>query len=200
MLFSRWGKPLCSSCRHQLASLFLEGFGNRPQLSTSTKRPRYGATVLQARSFRTTPAARDAEEAQAFMPDIEQRLQASATEMEAMAQQARQTYGENLPVDFLTPAEYGIYKRLYGEPLHRFEPTDTDPPPETTEDERASTRGALLRENDEGDLEEIEHEVQSALEAEDVFDDGEVLPIEDQSMLFMCHSQSSSKLTLRQAT
>lgn len=42
----------------------------------------------------------------------------SPAEIEAVVLQARQTFGDTLPKDFLSAEEYNIYERLYGPPVH----------------------------------------------------------------------------------
>jgi len=87
--------------------------------------------------------------------------------MEAMVRKARQTFGETLPANFLSPQEFGIYERLYGPPLRETNPEDVgllQPVEEFRKEEEEASIHTLLRENAEGDLEEVEYDVEVGLE------------------------------------
>lgn len=80
-------------------------------------------------------------------------IQPTAEEIETVVRQAKQTFGNSLPPDYLTPEEYKVYERLYGPPLHpttpedvgiKFRPQDEDQP-------------VLLQETEYGTMEEIEY-------------------------------------------
>ncbi|KAI9857685.1 MAG: 37S ribosomal protein S22 [Trichoglossum hirsutum] len=74
--------------------------------------------------------------------------------MEEMARYARRAFGDSLPEEFLTAEEYAIYERLYGPPLRHSTAEDTGPPPGRDE---AVSKNVLLRENVDGELEEVHH-------------------------------------------
>jgi len=88
--------------------------------------------------------------------------------MEGVVRLARQTYGESLPDHLLSSEEYSIYERLYGPPLraedvHSLEDPEGDDESNGVED----ARNMLLRENSEGDLEEVEyHDVTVGLQTD----------------------------------
>ena len=93
-------------------------------------------------------------------------LSRTPEQMEAIARQARQNFGDTLPTDFLSSEEYSIYERLYGPPLRATRPEDVtllqdleeegveeDNPPEKT----------LFKEDADGNLEEVDY-AQSRIE------------------------------------
>ncbi len=81
----------------------------------------------------------------------------AATEIESVVRQARQTFGETLPKDYLSTDEYILYERLYGPPLRETRPEDLEFVP-TDEEPDVSTkvRNVILKQNAAGDYEEIE--------------------------------------------
>ncbi|MCJ1248648.1 37S ribosomal protein S22 [Trapelia coarctata] len=87
--------------------------------------------------------------------------------MEAIVRKARQTFGETLPASFLSPQEFGIYERLYGPPLRETNPEDVgllQPMEEFGEEEEEGAAHTLLRENADGDLEEVEYDAEISVE------------------------------------
>ncbi|RAL58927.1 hypothetical protein DID88_009218 [Monilinia fructigena] len=82
----------------------------------------------------------------------------TAAEIESFVRQARQTFGETLPKDYLSPQEYQLYERLYGPPLRETRPEDLEYLQVEAEDigEDGLSRNILLRENADGEFEEIE--------------------------------------------
>lgn len=82
--------------------------------------------------------------------------------MEAIAGQARETFGETLPKDFLSPGEYQIYERLYGPPSATTQQEDINLLLGIERDEEVDAEDAqknvLMRENQEGKLEEVSYE------------------------------------------
>ena len=92
--------------------------------------------------------------------------------MEAIVRKARQTFGETLPANFLSPQEFGIYERLYGSPLRETNPEDVSLLQSMEElgkeQEGESTTPMLLRENADGDLEEVEYEAEVRQSGRDI--------------------------------
>ncbi|TAQ88587.1 hypothetical protein B7494_g3096 [Chlorociboria aeruginascens] len=81
----------------------------------------------------------------------------TAAETESVVRRARQTFGETLPKGYLSTEEYALYERLYGPPTRETQPDDLEYLPEVEEevyDEKA--RNVLLRQNVDGEYEEIE--------------------------------------------
>lgn len=148
---------MCRSCSSQLLFLFANGF------SSTLKLPRYGGkawTQLGARrslqppmrSFTTSKRLRASVEHDELHQNEAIRTPA---QMEAMVRQARQTFGETLPQDFLSAEEYLIYERLYGPPSATTLPEDVHLL-QGIEDVQDDVPGnVLMRENAEGNLEEV---------------------------------------------
>jgi ribosomal protein RSM22 (predicted rRNA methylase) len=87
----------------------------------------------------------------------------SATEqvnIEVNARRARQQFGDALPRNYLSEAEYKVYRRLYGEPIfvdtveELLEPVVEEE--EIIEEEQPDGSIVLLRKGPDGELEEIE--------------------------------------------
>lgn len=80
--------------------------------------------------------------------------------MEAIVHQARQTFGETLPLNFLSSEEHKIYERLYGPPMEITQPEDVRVLQDLIAREEASVyedRNLLFKEDGEGNLEEVEY-------------------------------------------
>ena len=54
----------------------------------------------------------------------------SPAETDSVVRQARQTFGETLPKDYLSAEEYILYERLYGPPLRETKAEDLEYLPE----------------------------------------------------------------------
>ena len=81
----------------------------------------------------------------------------SAADIESVVRQARQTFGETLPKDYLSTEEYVLYERLYGPPLRETKADDLMYLPEGDgEIAPEKVRNVLLKENSDGEFEEIE--------------------------------------------
>jgi ribosomal protein RSM22 (predicted rRNA methylase) len=99
--------------------------------------------------------------------------------------QARQTFGETLPKDYLTSEEYALYERLYGAPLRETTGEDLEflVEPEDEADDVAGgsgrVRNVLLRENEDGEFEEVDFDP----EERRVLSYGEMREVEDISEL-----------------
>lgn len=77
--------------------------------------------------------------------------------IELVVRQARQTFGETLPKDYLSAEEYIVYERLYGPPLRATQPEDLEfLDDEVVNPEDEPIRNVIMRENDQGEYEEIE--------------------------------------------
>ncbi|KAE9372529.1 hypothetical protein N431DRAFT_439621 [Stipitochalara longipes BDJ] len=158
MLTARKAPRACQSCRLQLLSLFEYGFTQpasvnaRIRHSSQSLRPRQPRHNFPVRRFTTT--AIRAEEPK---PDLPEATEASAVSIESIVRQARQTFGETLPKDYLSTEEYVLYERLYGPPLRETRPEDLEYIPGGDEDVKEDTvRNVLLKETEDGQFEEIE--------------------------------------------
>lgn len=82
---------------------------------------------------------------------------ATAEEIEAVVRQARQTFGETLPKDYLSTEEYVLYERLYGPPLRETRAEDLEYIPGGEEEEgETPARNILIKQNVSGEYEEVE--------------------------------------------
>jgi ribosomal protein RSM22 (predicted rRNA methylase) len=77
-------------------------------------------------------------------------------EIEAVVRQARQTFGETLPKDYLSTEEYILYERLYGPPVRETSPEDLEYVPGTEDEEVGPTRNVLLKDNLDGTFDEVD--------------------------------------------
>lgn len=171
---------LCHSCSSQLLSIFANGFSSTARLS------RYGAKPWSRYSFRRVSPSQTrpfnaAQRLRASLendgpPEID--LPKTPAQMESIVRQARETFGETLPKDFLSSEEYTIYERLYGPPSATTLPEDVDLLRGVEEEEDESPQNVLMRENAEGKLEEVVYE-EDSLDEDDLMDeDAEPMPSE----------------------
>ena len=93
-------------------------------------------------------------------------LPRTVKQMEAIVRQARQTFGETLPQDFLLPEEYAMYERLYGPPSATTLPEDVDLLQGATEEDPDLPEDVLMRENANGELEEVVYDAENMEDAE----------------------------------
>lgn len=173
MIRAKPGRAVCTGCRNQLLDLFTFGFckplePTRPRIRPGVRsisqlrvqshnvvalRPRNCAA--QAYSTLATEAQDGPTEAQ----DVP--TQGSTAEAEAVARRARQTFGETLPDGLLTSGEFKLYERMYGPPVRATRPEDIELLQEVEEDEAEledeDSGNMLLRENEDGNLEEVEY-------------------------------------------
>jgi ribosomal protein RSM22 (predicted rRNA methylase) len=163
MLSARKAPRACLSCRLHLISLFENGFtgtatksSSRARYTTSIRlRPRL-LTLRQplssARSFsQTRDLASLSEQADAHATS-----DAAQAAIELVVREARQTFGETLPKDYLSVEEYLIYERLYGPPLRETIASDLEYLPGGEEVEEEVVRNVLLRQNEDGEYEEVD--------------------------------------------
>ncbi|MCJ1255766.1 37S ribosomal protein S22 [Lignoscripta atroalba] len=166
-------RRICWSCRAHLLSLFPDGFCS----SARKWHPRYGIIPPKPRTRALHSARRQPEAAQVGAGSINEAQDATLTQspaqMEAVVRRARQTFGETLPSDFLSSEEYNIYERLYGPPVRETRPEDVGLLQELEDNVEAEDkvpRAALLRETQEGDLEEVDYEEKVLQEQEQIED------------------------------
>ncbi|OTB08299.1 hypothetical protein M426DRAFT_316929 [Hypoxylon sp. CI-4A] len=160
MLSATRAQGTCPQCRHHLLNLFENGFvglrSNTPRtLPRSTSR------------IRALPSSRKS--GVRFFSTTKRKLQntqpvdnaSDPTEIETTVRQAKHAFGDTLPKGYLNEEEYKLYERLYGAPLRETQPEDVGMPtsgfiPEDLS--RDPTKQVLLRETDEGTLEELVYE------------------------------------------
>ncbi|KAG4439253.1 hypothetical protein IFR05_005291 [Cadophora sp. M221] len=192
MLSARKIPRACQSCRLQLLSLFENGFTNCAP--TNSARARYSISRIQTRPrslpyrqmsprvFSTTRI--HAEESKVDQPEAVGGIDAG---IEAVVRQARQTFGNTLPKDYLSVEEYVIYERLYGPPLRETKPEDLEYLPEGEEEvDPDKVRNVLLRQNEHGEYEEIEFDPElgySVMEEEIPIEETDEMYLESEQVL-----------------
>lgn len=165
MLTARKVPRACQSCRSQLLSLFEYGF-TRPTASAASSHSRYRDLRYRSiqprannlRLFSTTLTRSEESRPTAEIEAEAEAAGAAAEEIESIVRQARQTFGETLPKDYLSAQEYQLYERLYGPPLRETRPEDLEYLEIEQEDIGVDgpAKNILLRENANGEFEEIE--------------------------------------------
>lgn len=173
----------CHTCSFQLLSIFANGFSSTARLS------RHGAKPWSKCRFRGVlpPQTRPFTNAQGFRASVEDHevyendTPSTPAQMESIVRQARETFGETLPKDFLSSEEYIIYERLYGPPSATTLPEDVDLLRGVEEDEDELPGNVLMRENSEGKLEEVIFNEDPLDEHEFVDQDEEPIPSETET-------------------
>jgi ribosomal protein RSM22 (predicted rRNA methylase) len=164
MLSARRVPRACQSCRLHLLTLFENGFTStatksssrvryttaihsRTQALASRRLPSYARSFSQTRQLADLPEQTNADPAPAV----------TAAEIETVVREARQTFGETLPKDYLSVEEYIIYERLYGPPLRETTYSDLEYLPGGEDEvQESEVRNVLLRQNANGEYEEVE--------------------------------------------
>ena len=100
-------------------------------------------------------------------------------QMESIVRQARETFGETLPQDFLSLEEYTIYERLYGPPSATTLPEDVELLRGIEEEQEEMPENVLMRENAEGILEEVTYE-EDSLDEDELMDE-DVEPMQSET-------------------
>ena len=167
---------ICRSCSSQLLLLFTHGFSSKPTLrrlggKLSCHNRHRGTFQLPSRNFTSGKAYTASVEHEEIN---EVQIPRTVEHMEAIARQARQTFGDTLPQDFLLPEEYTIYERLYGPPSAIMLPEDVDLLQGVVPQDGDSHENVLMRENADGELEDITYEAATLEEPEDVDNIAEV--------------------------
>ena len=166
MLLSRSPRPICLSCRTQLLNLFTNGFCLTPAIERGRNKTRVRAgipPVQRGRPFHYTKRLRESIKTTEASQDLGQDARAanSPSQVEAIARRARQVFGETLPTNHLSPEEYNVYERLYGPPIRDTLPEDITLlqglEEKMVEEELEMSENKLLKENQDGDLEEIQY-------------------------------------------
>lgn len=201
MLSARRAPRACASCTYRLQSLFEHGF-TRP---SPLRIPRTASLVTRSRkAFSTTRLLRDdasTSSTKANEPTIAPKTNVEATtdaateavpniatEAEATVlatvRSARQTFGETLPKDFLTDAEYRVYERLYGPPTRHTTFEDIDVETLNSEEvSRPRVQNVMLRKDASGEYEEVEMDAEYSGEglSEEIEATGEGLTAEQRA-------------------
>ena len=158
----------------------MNGFSTTPQPFQSPRNPSFTSIrfpqARRIRSIHATTRVWEENQATEILPEDGSNVEKtrSIAEIEAVVRQARRTFGETLPADFLSSEEYNVYERLYGPPLRETLPEDVELLREEDPDEDIEApRNTLLRENQEGSLEEVEYKDDLDLDAEEELETAE---------------------------
>jgi ribosomal protein RSM22 (predicted rRNA methylase) len=163
MLTARKAPRACHSCRSQLQSLFEHGFTTSTPLRPLLRHRRHAVhprslhiPIQHHRAFSTSRVRLEHEPATIETPKAE-----DGGTIEDVVRHARQTFGETLPKDFLSEEEYLLYERLYGPPVREtrgddFEIVGLDGGDGKEGEVSERGRNVLLRENAEGEFEEVD--------------------------------------------
>ncbi len=174
---------ICHSCSSQLISIFANGFSSIPRIPKHGAKPssqdRFRRVLLsQTRSFSAAQRLRASVEHDGIH---ENSLPRTPAQMESIVRQARETFGETLPRDFLSSEEYLIYERLYGPPSATTLPEDVDLLRGVEEDLDELPENVLMRENAEGRLEEVIYQEDALDEDELMAEDTKPMPSETEA-------------------
>lgn len=168
MLYSRPYLRICQNCSSHLFHLFRHGFCSAPKETRLLRLDRQLRAQLarrtQARHLTVKSALRQSDGS--YQVSVQNGpITKSPVYMEAIVRQTRETFGDTLPNDFLSPEENVIYERLYGPPIQTTRPEDVRSLQELSdaavedEEEQERPRDALLKENVDGEWEEIMYQV-----------------------------------------
>ncbi|KAK4184597.1 hypothetical protein QBC35DRAFT_517484 [Podospora australis] len=173
----------CPGCRAQIlgfydALLLPRSTTSRPFLHTRAPRatavsaPRSHQRPASFRQFSTsrpilqeTTSSNDGNTSEAH----ETTESSSVEEIELLVRQARQTFGNTLPKDYLSAEEYKVYERLYGPPLRETAPEDVGIPFKGASGEiidSSTPQHALFRTLDDGMVEEVTYTIDRPSDAE----------------------------------
>ena len=97
---------------------------------------------------------------------------------ESIVRQAKFLFGDSLPPDYLSEDEYKLYERFYGPPIRTTAPEDVGFGSfgEGEEEKvQENNQNALLREDLQGNLEEVEYTMPPAPLTTEVTEDGETV-------------------------
>lgn len=168
---------MCGFCRTQLLSLFVYGFSAVPRTTQlSLKAPperilrptRYRRPYGVSKWYHTAPQDTHSDGDESIS-----RAERSIAKSETVVQRARETFGETLPKNFLSAEEYSLYERLYGAPIGETRPEDglvIRSFEEKALNEAVLQMKILLKENDEGALEEVDYQSEIVTDPEESID------------------------------
>lgn len=167
----------CHLCSSQLLFIVANGFSSTARISTHGAKAwsQYRLRRVLPSQTRFFSAARRLRNSVEHHEVPENDLPRTPAQMESIVRQARETFGETLPKDFLSSEEYTIYERLYGPPSATTLPEDVDLLRGVEEDDDELPENVLMRENAEGELEEVTYE-------EDPLDKGDIMGINAEPM------------------
>ncbi|KAK0628226.1 mitochondrial small ribosomal subunit Rsm22-domain-containing protein [Bombardia bombarda] len=164
----------CPGCRAQLLGFYDALLSPRSRIAASPfSRPGAGAVSAAHRRPSRLGAAgtpRHFSSTKSTLQDAPKHKEVvfKAEDAETIVRQARQTFGNTLPPDYLTGEEYRLYERLYGPPLRETRPEDVGIPYHGESGGITdSTQRTLLRKTEDGELEEVEYTIDASPAAEE---------------------------------
>ncbi|KAI0125373.1 mitochondrial small ribosomal subunit Rsm22-domain-containing protein [Xylariales sp. AK1849] len=167
MLAARNVQKACPNCRAQLLSLFENGFTSttaRPQASiaaTGVSSIQCLARATPRRAFSTTKRIlKDVQPESTPEPSLPPKPE----DVELIVRQAKHQFGNTLPKGYLNDEELKLYTRYYGSPLRETRPEDVGMPIDQallqeTHKSVVLKKNFLLKQNENGELEEVEYPV-----------------------------------------
>ncbi|OAL05696.1 hypothetical protein IQ06DRAFT_289801 [Phaeosphaeriaceae sp. SRC1lsM3a] len=156
-------QTVCLSCRLNIAITRARNARLPSQAQLAPKKSRTFATPqtwAQRRNISTTAIRKQLN--QDHTPASEEPLSSPTEQVntEVNARKARQQFGDALPKEYLTEAEYKVYERLYGKPVFVDTIEELQEPKveeeEIIEEEQPDGSVVLLRRGKDGELEEVE--------------------------------------------
>ncbi|KAI2466499.1 Rsm22-domain-containing protein [Annulohypoxylon bovei var. microspora] len=164
MLSATRAQGACPQCRLRLLNLFENGF-----VSLRSDRPRTFSRPISS-TVRNLPSGRK-HNVRLFSTTRRKLQDIRPTEagpkpddIEVTVRQARHAFGDTLPKGYLNEEEYKLYERLYGAPLRETRPEDVAMPVSEFSPgdlSRDPSQKVLLRETDDGTLEELVYEAEA---------------------------------------
>ncbi len=139
---------------------------SRQYLQPSSRRK-----ISAAQRLRVEPSTETAEPASPLPPglDLDANIPQSSEELEAIAREARQAFGDSLPENYLSKEEYTVYERLYGAPIVSLPEEDIPGKEEDgLEAEAAEGEGentVLVWEKRKGEWQEVEYVEETSAES-----------------------------------
>ncbi|KAK4447453.1 methyltransferase-like protein 17, mitochondrial [Podospora aff. communis PSN243] len=184
----------CPGCRAQLLGFYdallapktLVGprsfLRSNPTAVSRLSTPSSAATSSTRQFSSSKRLSQEPTDAAGVPPSRNKHTEVKAEDTETIVRQARQTFGQTLPPGYLSDEEYSLYVRLYGPPLRDTQPEDVGMPHrgESGDIVDSTSRYSLLRETEDGDLEDVEHTFveQTGVEGQEISDDGHGLQTE----------------------
>ncbi|KAK9770827.1 putative Mitochondrial small ribosomal subunit Rsm22-domain-containing protein [Seiridium cardinale] len=181
MLSARKVQKACPSCRAQLLSLFENGFAS---VTTRPQRPAPNSfhnrrSPLSAGSRPFSSTRRKLQDGQPETASAVPSVPQTPEELEMIVRQAKHQFGNTLPKGYLNEEELKLYTRYYGAPLRETRPEDVGMPidqallAETHKYVLVKNKNMLLKENEDGELQEVDYHVPQLPEASDGAPEGQ---------------------------
>jgi ribosomal protein RSM22 (predicted rRNA methylase) len=163
MLKTRSVQSICASCRLNIAISRARSarLPAHARIAPQELRSTASSSATLRRAFSTAVVRRQSSQENAATSESSPPSPTDAVNHEVNARRARQQFGDALPRDHLSEAEYTVYERLYGPPIfvdtvEDLQELEAIPGEEIIEEQRPDGSTVLLRRGKDGELEEIE--------------------------------------------